>query len=285
VCPRIGIRQGVTSGCPLRPVPFVRPSSAYRASGEPADPGSLNRYVYANGDPANFNDPSGLDGEGPPASGCSVNGFWFPICPSMPVGGQPVQEPPTAWDALSFDCQDALRKSHPARNDAQGIPRWLGMLARAEAAKDILQAAGDATGINWELLAAIGVQESGFSNVHEASGGLGVGVFQIDLGQNPGVSAKQAGNLGWAANWAASTLANSAARIAKALPGVSSDIYLFSWMTAASWNTGWGGQVRRYRNGESPDYHTSPIDPRGTPNRRYKNNYGSVVLGLMDCFR
>ncbi len=35
-------------------------SDPYRASGGPSDPGSWNRYAYVQGDPVNFNDPTGL---------------------------------------------------------------------------------------------------------------------------------------------------------------------------------------------------------------------------------
>jgi hypothetical protein len=57
----------------------------YRATTEsvnsPKDPGSWNRYTYAINDPIGLTDPEGL--EGIPASGCLVNGFWFPFCPEL----------------------------------------------------------------------------------------------------------------------------------------------------------------------------------------------------------
>jgi hypothetical protein len=77
-----------------------------------------------------------------------------------------------------------------------------------------LMQAADTYGIPWTLLAAIGVRESGFANKSEGDGGNAVGVFQIDLKQNPSVTGAQAGNLAWAASWAASTLAQNGTYIA-----------------------------------------------------------------------
>ena len=57
------------------------------SSADPGDPGSWNQYTYVNGDPVNFNDPTGLQSEGPPASGCFVNGEWWDPCPGVGSGG------------------------------------------------------------------------------------------------------------------------------------------------------------------------------------------------------
>jgi membrane-bound lytic murein transglycosylase MltF len=134
------------------------------------------------------------------------------------------------------------------------------------------------TDIDWTMLAAIGIKETGFQNKLQ-NGGAGVGVFQIDLGKNPNVTVQQASDLTWAANWAVSTLTGNELGIGNALPGSLSPDQL-QWMLAASWNTGAQGQINRYNKGQSPDYHTSPHGD-GT----FGNNYGTNILELMDCFR
>jgi soluble lytic murein transglycosylase-like protein len=67
----------------------------------------------------------------------------------------------------------------------------------------IQQAAGQ-NGVDPTILAAIGIRESGFQNVHEQGGGLGMGVFQIDAGAFPGAQmAAVANSPTKAANFAA----------------------------------------------------------------------------------
>ena len=71
----------------------------YRASGGPADPQGLNRYTYAENDPVNFRDPTGLlrcgdDGEGcepqeadPDALGGLTTCIWVPISQGLLSSG------------------------------------------------------------------------------------------------------------------------------------------------------------------------------------------------------
>ena len=118
------------------------------------------------------------------------------------------------------------------------------------------------------MLAAIGVRESGFLNVSEVDGaGVGVGIFQITVGANSGVTAQQAGNLAWAANWAASYLATNNSTLAADYPNLDPAHLLQA--TAASYNLGVGGIS-------------------GNPNTidagSALGNYGSSILGLMECF-
>ena len=81
---------------------------------------------------------------------------------------------------------------------------------RAEAAWTAIQAAADANGIDPALLAAIGVLESGFINGNENDGaGVGVGVFQITVSGKSGVTAAEAGDITWAAEWAADLLSSN----------------------------------------------------------------------------
>jgi RHS repeat-associated protein len=57
---------------------FLTPDPGGMSAGDPMNPGSWNRYAYALGDPANLEDPEGLASEGPPPSGCFINGLWWP---------------------------------------------------------------------------------------------------------------------------------------------------------------------------------------------------------------
>ncbi len=87
----------------------------------------------------------------------------------------------------------------------------------------------------YALLSAVAIRESGFENINQ-QGGQGVGIFQIDLGQNPGVTAAQASDLVWAANWAATILANNYNALAAAHPNFTPSQLLQA--TAASYNFG-----------------------------------------------
>lgn len=67
-------------------------------------------------------------------------------------------------------------------------------------------------GISAALLAAIGIEESGFQNIAQRGGGDGRGIFQIDIGRNPSVTEQEAFDFNFAADWVASYLRNSAGR-------------------------------------------------------------------------
>jgi hypothetical protein len=113
-----------------------------------------------------------------------------------------------------------------------------GAVGRARANWGTIAAAAEANGINPALLAAIGVRETGFQNVAQSGGGMGAGVFQIDLGQNPGVSSAQAFNVSFAANFAAARLASNSAILAARFPNFTSGQLLQA--AAASYNFGVG---------------------------------------------
>ena len=254
----------------------------YRGSMNTSDPGSLNRYAYAWGDPINSNDPSGL---------CVIQGVAYPD-PCFSVTGTAtggggglngfggaggyaapqsiIPEPPAAWDALSYDCQRGLKTAHPSKNEASGIPIWLDELGRANDAIATLQQTADKHAIDWELLAAVAVRESGFFDMNELGSGKGVGVFQIDLGKNPSVTAAQANNLAFAADFAANLLATNMAILQAKFPNFTPDQLLQA--TAASYNFGVGnisGNPATIDVGSSPKGH---------------GNYGSNILNLMKCF-
>ena len=118
----------------------------------------------------------------------------------------------------------------------------------------------------YALLSAIAIRESGFENINQ-QGGQGVGIFQIDLGQNPGVAAAQASNMVWAANWAATRLASNYNALA-AHPNFTPSQLLQA--TAASYNFGTG----------NISGNPNTIDVGTT-----HNNYGNNVMDLMDCFQ
>jgi hypothetical protein len=109
-----------------------------------------------------------------------------------------------------------------------------------------------------------------FQNITEVDGaGVGVGVFQISV-PGSGLTAAQAGNLATAANYAANLLNSDMAYLAAQFPNFTSQQLLQA--TAASYNF---GTQNISGNPNTIDVGTSP---------KGNGNYGSNVLGLMNCF-
>jgi hypothetical protein len=180
-------------------------------------------------------------------------------------GGGVIEPPPddcggapsTDW-ADDPDVQAAL---HTAGADDAGVDRAIDNW-------DTIVDAANAAGIDPALLAAIAMRETDFRNIDEGGGGLGRGVFQIDLGAHPDVTEAQAENLTFAANYAANILATNMATLANEFPNFTHDQLLQA--TAASYNFG------------VDDISGNPatIDVGTTG-----GNYGSNVLDLMDAFK
>src|SRR5579885_1653148 len=93
----------------------------------------------------------------------------------------------------------------PGKNDDETNISRVKSLNGAIASENVLGNAVAGTGIDWTMIAAMGIRETGWHDVNQANG-QGVGVFQIDLGQNPDVTRQEATNIAWAAHWAATTL-------------------------------------------------------------------------------
>lgn len=143
-----------------------------------------------------------------------------------------------------------------------------GALERAGDRWGEIVAAAGVNGIDPNLLAAIGVRESGFRNGRQIGGGNGAGIFQIDLGKNPSVTTSQAFNPAFAANFAASMLAGNMATLAAEFPNLTPAQLLQA--TAASYNFGPG----------NISGNPATIDVGST-----WGNYGSNVMNLMTCFQ
>src|SRR5882724_11166611 len=169
-------------------------SSPDPLSGHLGNPQSLNRYAHTLSDPINLIDPFGAQaittiGEphpprGPLTGGGSggtpdklilglgpeASGAGCPLCVPPP---QP--PPPPGYE----ECKAALAVAH---KDFDAVER-------AEGAADVIRGAASANGVDPNLLAAVGVRESGWSNILEHGGGQGAGIFQIDLGAHPDAAA------------------------------------------------------------------------------------------------
>jgi hypothetical protein len=154
----------------------------------------------------------------------------------------------------------------------------LDALARAESLKGMLQTAVSGTNIDWTVAAAIAIRESAVQNINQA-GGQGVGMFQIDLGQNPS-AASIASNPLLAATWLASYLNNNIAGVTKTLAGVTGQLAgwsgqgnMFDIALADTYNEGLGGVETFLRKGLDPDLGTTG------------ENYGQNIFNLLDCFK
>jgi RHS repeat-associated protein len=260
---------------------FLSPDP-YANSAGLGDPGSWNRYAYTRNDPANRLDPTGLQDCQP----CLILRP-YPL-PTPPVDDDTSGNGTGAWGGNSGDgcseynpfekvagtCNGAQvkRRAHPLNQDCMAALKTAGQNAaavqRALNAEASLEAAAKGTGISWTMLAAVGIRESGFQDVTEKDGaGVGVGIFQITVTSTSGVTAAQAGNLAWAAAWAANLLETNMATLAGNYPKLNSTQLLQA--TAASYNFGT----------KNVSGNPTTIDAGSAG-----NNYGRNVLDLMECF-
>ena len=260
-----------------------------------SNPTTWNRYAYTLGDPVNLTDQRGLAPVGVfddfGIAGTifiseyveGENGL-FEIVHALPAGlkhpgkGQSLKR----WEqyaeeaGLSEECARGLVTAGYGPDAVE----------RASQSESVLQEAAAQYGIDWKMLAAIGIYETGFRNLNEKDGhGNAVGVFQF--ADTSGVPADTASKLREAAFAAANLLSQNKSTIQSAFPDLSGR--MLEWAMVASWNRGAGGVVSNLQNGHTPDYHTSPIYSNGVHTGRYRGGgtgqYGTDVLHLMDCFR
>lgn len=160
--------------------------------------------------------------------------------------------------------QSDAPNNNPCSSALSAANRTPGGVARANAAWSVLQSAASAHNIPTALLAAIGVRETDFMNVQEYGGGPGMGVFQLTNQQ--GVTAAQAFNVPFAANYAANMLSSNMTYLSNAFSFTPSQLMQ---ATAASYNFGLGNI--------SGNPNTIDVGTTG-------GNYGSTVVNVMGCF-
>jgi hypothetical protein len=223
---------------------------------------------YTEGDPVNGYDPRGLF-----VLAAANDSFWVNFVTFGSFSGPLLFEPirlseiwDDEWDNLSSECQRGLITATHTTNTRVLITT----LNRAVAATPALTAAGEANGVDYALLGAIGLRETFFRNINQPDGN-GVGIFQIDLGKNPSVTAAQASDPKFAADWAAKYLSGNQSSLQKRFPTLSGDDLIKA--VADTYNEGLGGASRKLRAGQDPD--------SGTTGK----NYGSNVLDLTKCFQ
>ena len=157
----------------------------------------------------------------------------------------------------------------------QATNKGFDAVERAEKDAAIIKAAASNNGVDPNVLAAIGVRESGWRNVPELRGGQGAGIFQIDLGEHRD-AAGIAYNPPLAANYAAGLLASNYA--------------YFGNRYGVSGAVGWAYAIRGYNFWNSgrvpPEARVlAGLGVYGLLDYRTKGqNYVTNVLGLANCF-
>jgi uncharacterized protein RhaS with RHS repeats len=245
----------------------------------------LNLYAYAGGDPVNARDPSGLFSfcvpfiEAKPTSHIDSTDADVLISSSRVTSCLSFSEVAASGAELIRKALDAIGSFFGQGGGVVNTPgtqcpsalrtagQNQGAVTRALNSWNTISEAANANGIDPALLAAVGVRETGFQNIWQSGGGMGAGVFQIDLGINSDITPDQAFNVAFAANYAAGMLASNQARLASKFSRFTSGQLMQA--TAASYNFG----VRNISG------NPATID-RGSS----RNNYGSNVVGLMSCF-
>jgi len=267
----------------------------YGGSANPANPQSWNRYAYVQGDPVNANDPSGLVPAAIYDEGLSSRTI---VIQQVVWDGESLREVPIylaqlagphqgkvpymqRWERYEMD-YGLSEKCARALVVGGATPANLKL---ANDAKSTLEEAAKANGVDWRMMAAIGVYESGFINTNEKDGrGNAVGIFQF--ANTSGVPASVASDPTAAIYAAAGMLAQNRTHISSKLPSLSQEN--LEWAMAASWNKGAQGVVNNITAGHTPDYHTSPIFQNGVI-VGYRGGgtgqYGTDIRNLMDCFK
>lgn len=129
----------------------------------------------------------------------------------------------------------------------KGTPEWV---------KPLLIQASQKYGIPTEVLSSVAKAESGFNPQSKQSGGLGRGLFQLDLGQQP-VTEQQAFDPVFATNYAAQMLKNGYDR-----------------------NGSWYNSAREYNGG--PNYTSNAIGWAGKTVNQNTLDYADKVNGFLN---
>lgn len=181
--------------------------------------------------------------------------------PSATPSPRPTASPTPVTPPLSSSAQ-CKRGINQAQTDQAS-------LNRAKAAKNTLVAAANRYGIDWRILAAIGVRETNFQNKSSFDGGEGI--FQLT--NQPGVSKAQAWDINFASQYAAKMISTEMRYVRNKCPNFNSTQVLQA--AAAIYNFG-----RKARNGsDNITCNPATID-QGTTG----NNYGSNILNLIQCY-
>ena len=255
---------------------FWSPDPGGASTASPSDPASWNRYAYVQGDPVNYYDPSGtfmlipdpgtISTWTPPPVATTLCGINPAACSPFGLGATgrgsaspaSVGAPPPKF---SKDCLDALTADNKGTDS----------ITRALAAESTLKAAVKGTNISWEMLAAIGVRESGFEDLAEKDGAhLGVGVFQQSVGDGFKTTADQAHDLTFSANATAKELNDNFVYLQAKWSFTPAQLLQ---ATAASYNLGTDPTKGISGNPDTIDAGSS-----GAP-------YGANILALMKCFK
>ena len=282
---------------------WISPDPAGGGAVTLTNPQSWNRYAYVNNNPMSLIDPMGMStkrrhvhrmeddnceddcgdggdggGDGGGGGGSGDGSGDGGDDPSDPCAQDPslCYAPPGQGPDLGPD--NPVMPTSPCAEGLADAHADIGAVDRANAMWGTIQAAADAHNIDPALLAAVGIEETGFRNVWQGcttdpscANADGAGIWQIDLGPNggnPNVSVQQAFDPTWAADYSANKLSNNMNTLAAKFPNFTPD--QLTQATAASYNFGTGnisGNPATIDVGTQPD-----------------SNYGATVLALMDCF-